>query len=245
MSKKSLHPSGRTIIFEEEYHQYFIESAPEIRFTSGTTFLHKFTTPFDKDRISKNYALKHKLQQEEVLTQWENKGRTSRENGTEVHAYLEDLFNKKPAKTNTTNEVVAKMQKVSIDLFSKISSMYNLVEAEKIVADVDNCVAGMVDLIGKKDSTVIILDYKTNAKIDRENPWQTMKYPVQKLQDSNFNQYSLQLNIYQNIMMSQLYFPPETTFERYLLHITPDQYEIIECPDLQNEVNQMFKAWRS
>jgi len=244
--KTSIHPSKKTIIFEEDRHLYYTSDNPDRFFTSGTTFLHHFTETFDKDRISKSYAKKHNLNQSDVLEQWETKARVSRENGTQVHATLENLFLGKTVMISKDNDRVAAMQKSGIQLFSDLQSKYKLIEAEKIVADLQNRIAGMVDLIGiKQDGTIVILDYKTNEKITYENNFQTLKYPVNHLQDTSFNQYTLQLNIYQNIMISQGYFPQNTPYERFILHIRPDGYEIIECPDRQFDVSKMLEHFKT
>ncbi|MBP9668102.1 hypothetical protein KBD87_04880 [Candidatus Saccharibacteria bacterium] len=88
-----------------------------------------------------------------------------------------------------------------------------------------------------------ILGCRVGEKITYENVWQTLKQPISHLQDTSFNQYSLQLNIYQYIMTNQNYFAHDTKFERYLLHITPDKYDIIEVPERQNEVISMIGAF--
>lgn len=241
--KKAPHPSGRNIIFEEERHIYYIEDDPKFKFVSGTTFLHKFVNPFDRENISKKYAAKNNLNQADVLKQWDDKARTSRENGTEVHAALENLFLGKSVVIPKSDDKVSKMKRIGIQLFNKLQSDYILLESEKIVADLNYKIAGMIDLLAaKQDGTICIMDYKTNEKITYENIWQTLKPPVSHLQDTSFNQYSLQLNIYQYIMTNQNYFAPDTKFERYLLHITPDKYDIIEVPDRQNEVINMIGA---
>jgi len=245
MIKKATHPTHETIVFEEESHVYKLESDPTKKFISGTTFLHQFVHPFDKERISQSYSKKHKLNQEDVLKQWDDKARISRENGTRVHATLEALFLGEKVMICKDNEKVAAMQKSGIKLFDQLQRMYKLIEAEKIVADLNNNIAGMVDLIGiKPDGTVVILDYKTNEKISFENQWQTLKLPVNHLQDTNFNQYSLQLNLYQNIMDSQGYFPKNTNYQRFILHIAPDKFEIIECPDMQTEIASLLSAFK-
>lgn len=242
--KHSKHPSGKTIIFEEASHLYSIKEQPDINFTSGTTFLHHFTPEFDRESISLKYAKKNKLNQSDVLQQWEDKAKTSRENGTAVHSFLEDMFYGKTVMFSK-NEKVRSMQKIGIQLFSELNSKYSMYESEKIVADIDNKIAGMIDLICKKNDKIIIMDYKTNESIKYDNKFQIMKFPLQKLQDCNFNHYTLQMNIYQNIMISQGYFPRDAEYERYILHITPEKFNIIECPDKQQEVELMFNHFKT
>lgn len=51
------------------------------------------------------------------------------------------------------------------------------------------------------DKWFYIDDWKTNKKLDFENPFQKMKPPIQHLDDCNWNHYRLQLSLYCNIMI--------------------------------------------
>jgi len=244
MIKRAPHPSGKTIIFEEDRHVYYIDGDEDTCFVSGTTFLHKFAQPFDRDAVSLRYAQKHGLDQQEVLKQWEEKGRIARDNGTAVHNFAENLVLGKPVPLDSKNEKVHRMQKQAIYAISELEERFDLIETEKVVAHLPCKIAGMVDLIGREKKTGVlwILDYKTNKRIDLQNQWQIMKPPINHLQQCNYNEYSLQMNLYRWIMNEEKYFQ-EQNYKQALIHITEDQWQLIECPDRQKEIKLMVDCY--
>ena len=79
MIKQAVHPSGDIITFNSQGHTYSSKQYPKQKFTSGTKFLAKFFNEFDAERISKNYAAKHSMEQQDVLAMWKRKGDIGRE----------------------------------------------------------------------------------------------------------------------------------------------------------------------
>ena len=63
--------------------------------------------------------------------------------------------------------------------------------------------AGQIDLIVKSGNDIYIIDHKTNGKIDLKSGFNTktkttakMKYPLNNLDDCNFQHYTMQLSTY-------------------------------------------------
>ena len=244
--KKSNHPSGEVITFNERFHLYNVESDRNVKFISGTTFLKKFFPAFDSQTISLKYAEKHNLKQEDVLFQWKEKGRISAEEGTEVHKYMEDLFFDKNPVFNESNERVHKMQQQGLSLWNNfLMKEYDLIEAEKIVASIDLKIAGMVDLIGvhKQTGRLTLLDYKTNASFDFSNKWQKALFPISHLDDTKYNKYSLQLALYQYIIEKEHYYPSYPNIDRVILHIMEDEWDTYSCPEMKREITSMIAAF--
>ena len=242
--KKSPHPSGETIVFEEKNHVYFVEGNDDVIFTSGTTFLKKFFEPFDTETISARYAAKHGLVQEEVIKMWKESGRRAADEGTEVHQYMEDLFFMKEPIVSMKNERVRKLQQQGFQMWCEyLNKEYDLIDAEKVIASIDLKLAGMVDLIGRNKSTgaLALLDYKTNKSLKMDNPWQTGTGPLIHLQDCNYNHYCLQLNLYQYLIEREGYFEADE-FERVILHLTSDGYKAYKAPLMRAEIENMVKA---
>jgi ATP-dependent exoDNAse (exonuclease V) beta subunit len=226
--KRAKHPSGRHIIFEESNHVYYVEDEPGMKFVSGTTFIKRWFPKFDKEAISAAYAAKRGLSQSEVLKSWDDKGRVARENGTEVHKYLEDLFDKK-SPVFSSNDKVKNMQIMSKNAWREIKDTYIPLESECIFASIGDRIAGMADLIckNKKTGKLAILDYKTNAVLKTENPFQKAFAPISHMDDCNFNHYILQLNLYRHIAEKEGYGKYE---EMKLVHITDRQYKLVDTP---------------
>ena len=244
---RSDHPSGKHILFQDDIHIYSVEEDPSVKFTSGTKFLHQFIPEFDSHNISLRYAAKHGMEQADVLAAWAEKGKVSRENGSEVHLFLENLFTGVHNEFNMENERVYAMQEVGLELWDYLNEKYEILEVEKVVAHLGLKLAGMVDLIGvdRETGDLCILDYKTSAKITFENQWQTMLPPCRHLQDCNFNHYTLQMNTYQWIMSEEGYYPSETQYERHILHIIPEGWKSFACPDRQEEIKNMVEAFKN
>ena len=66
----STNPSGIKITFEEKTHKYWsIIDNKELRYVSGTTFVHKFLPEFDEMRISEMVANLAFLEQKSMKQQ--------------------------------------------------------------------------------------------------------------------------------------------------------------------------------
>ncbi len=252
--KTSVMPNGMTLQFEEKWHKYSVKEKPELKFISGTKFLSKFSVPFDRDGISARYAKKYDMKQKDVINMWEKKGEISREAGTLVHNYIEDvLLGKEPRIPQTvdslySNEIIESgMKKIKqADLVcEKILDEYEIVAVEEILASIEYGIAGMADLraINKKSRAMTILDHKTNAKIDMNNRWSNMLPPIQNLEDCSFNKYSLQLNLYEKVLKLGDYVEPDEYFEHFLIHIKEDSFSFVECDKFEKEIGRMLVDW--
>lgn len=257
MPKVEKHPSGAMIVFDPKWHSYKCPQKPGLRFVSGTKFLSKFYPTFDKEGISKRYAEKNGLSQMEVLSQWARKGEVSRESGTLVHNYLENLSNgvvlkhENAAKHEDEDiEQMALSKMVCADrLFNEICDTHEIVKPEMIVASLGRAVAGQVDLVAKRkdNGAFAFFDYKTNAEIKFENRWQRCLKPVDHFEHCNFIEYSLQLGLYEFIAREDGYL--ETLgwegdeVDRYIVHITEDSDKgmIYPCADVSGEIGKMFE----
>jgi len=225
--KRSNHPSGEIIVFEDKRHVYYVESDDSIDFSA-------------------RYAMKHGLEQEDVKKMWKENGRRAAEEGTAVHQYMEDLFFGKDPMVSLYNDRVADLQRKGFEFFyNNLIKNYELVDAEKVIASIDLRIAGMVDLIGINKSTgaLALLDYKTNKSLKFENPWQTGLGPLLHLQDTNYNHYCLQLSLYQFIMEREGYLDAynatEAEPERVVIHINESEVRCYNTPCMKKEIEKM------
>src|SRR5687767_626540 len=74
--------------FIEQDHIY-VNDDGEV-YTSATSFIKSFCNPFEKDKIAKKYAKKHKKTVEEVLAEWDKIGKEAIKKGTAYHKMKED-----------------------------------------------------------------------------------------------------------------------------------------------------------
>lgn len=261
-TKQDIHPDGRIIEFYEEDHRYCIQGEPEVEFTSATTWIGKFFPEFDREEVSKRYALKHELEQEAVLAMWDEKSRIARERGTLVHARaeqailhflekgsvlaLDELLTDEHSDGVSDNPLLTRALISSMhQAVEKMSGVLDFISSERVIASPQLGLSGMVDLTVKLRSSkgrqvIGLYDWKTNQKIQRHNPWQNGLPPIQHLSDCNFIHYSLQLNLYEYICRREGYFEPDTVFQKVLIHLGPDGYQTFKCDNLQHVIELML-----
>ncbi len=255
MTKIETHPkSGHTIVFDPKWHTYKCVQQPHINFISGTKFLSQFFTPFDRDNISAKYAKKNNLDQAKVLKLWDRKGELGRETGNLIHAYLEarlldkDLSYEQACKHSDPEIQASAMNKIphADAALTEVLANYDLIQAEMIVASLTHNIAGMIDILArnKKTGRVSFLDWKTNAKINFSNRWQSGLDPIKHIEDCSYNKYNLQLNLYQRIAVEEKYLIGDDIIdiERVIIHIKTDGYEMIPCHNLQKEIDDMIRS---
>ena len=235
MIKASKHPNGNIICFNEQFHGYYIEERPNIRFTSGTTFVNSFFPKFDTKLVSERYAAKHRLDAKQVRKEWKEKSRKSRLRGVKYHAYAEDVYN------NVDNKFSNKITKIIDKKFKTLyRDGYIPVACEKIIASPELKVAGMVDLIMGKGDTLLISDWKFVGEITRQNIWQNAKFPIQWLPDCNYFRYVLQLNLYKYLIKREGYYPNFKNYKLEIYHVTEGGLEVIDVPNYINTIKNMM-----
>ena len=210
----------KKVVFYEDSHSYYLGDK---RLTSITQYISKFKTPFDRDRISKEYAKKHNRKQEDVLAEWDKKAKDSTDMGSFVHKIFEDFIDGKEIETREDYPKCKVAEKIIEELFS---SRLTPVATELIVYT--DKYAGQIDCIAKNDKGEhFILDWKTNGKIDKSNYWQTMKGKFSQYDDCALNHYSIQLRAYQSMCKEY------DIKNCFIVHLKEDSYEIIEAKKIK------------
>lgn len=139
----------------------------------------------------------------EILQSYEDKRNASTERGTKIHAMMEDLFYQGDKKAinkyagGGTFEVKKGYYKLDIDraIYPEFLISYEFDEYLKI--------AGQIDYLQISDNEVVLLDWKTNGRIDKESYFdrttkkrQMMLSPLENIMDCNLCHYQLQLSMY-------------------------------------------------
>ena len=214
----------KRVIFREEDHSYTLDGNK--RLTSITQYISKFKAPFDKDRISKQYAKKHGRTQEDVLSEWQKKADDACTMGTYIHSLFEDFIDGK--ELTEINDIDYPKSKVAIEVINDLFISGRLIPvATELIVYTDEY-AGQIDCIAKdKDGKHYIIDWKTNKEIKRSNHWQSMNGKFGVFDDCNFNHYSIQLRAYQS-MCKQF-----DISDCYICHINETGYELIRARDIE------------
>lgn len=246
---KQKNPKGIEIVFEEKTHKYSsIIDGKEIVYTSGTTFVHRFFPQFDPTgEITKRCALKEGITPEALRLKWKEKANRSARFGTKIHETVEDVLNGNMLRNKPVDEKERKTMDVAVKLAKKLLERTEIIGIEKIVFDSDIRIAGTMDLFvrSKKNGQLWILDHKTNEHIDTFNKWNEFALkPIEHLANTNFCQYTLQLNLYENILKRAGYVDQSEKIEKALLHITESGNKTYPLADTQKEIELMIEYFR-
>lgn len=246
--KTAQNPSGQTIYFDEDRHRYF---CGDIVLTSVTTWVGSFFPKFNAEKVAKGYAKKNGKTPEYWMEEWAKKGEDADELGTNVHGYAEhcieapytQLLRLDPLITPEPKNDKESAMFQSVDkAITELRKRYRFISAEAIVFSLALGIAGTIDFLAKEIATgdILIGDWKTNQKIDKEDVWRTAFPPISSLDDCNFNKYALQVNMYEKILTVENYFPGRK-FKKALFHITEGGAAPYKVGDMQGVVDLMLE----
>lgn len=250
-TSQAVDPQGNTILFDEAEHRYHTPSPvpdeiPDILYTSGTSLIHKFGSPFDQRAIAERVAARDGRNVDEVIAEWKAKADASCLVGTRVHEVCEDVLLNRAIRNTPADERERALMHAGYDAAVKVRTSMQLIGVEKIVFDIDLRIAGTIDLLAKAaDGSTWILDWKTNQKMRDTNEYgQFMLAPVSHLPSCEVSTYSLQLSLYELILRRRGYIPPNTRVNRALIHLHEDgTYQLVKLPDRASEVKDMIITW--
>ena len=186
---------------------------------------------------------------QEILDSYTLENKKSCEYGTKVHAQIENaLYGRDPntlKKFGVGGKIPVYKGKYILELGSGVYPEFMISYRED-----DFLLCGQVDLIIAEGDDIVIIDHKSNKKIefksfyDKYKKSQTMmKYPLNTIQDCNGQHYTLQLSTYA-WMIQQL--NPRYNIKRLTIHwIDHDGKEsFIDVPYMKQEVEKMLTDYK-
>lgn len=189
------------------------------------------------------------LKKQEILDGYTLENKKSCEYGTKIHAQIENALYGRDPNTLKKFGVGGKMPvykgKYILELGSGVYPEFMISYREN-----DFLLCGQVDLIIAEGDDIVIIDHKSNKKIefksffDKYKKSQTMmKYPLNTIQDCNGQHYTLQLSTYA-WMIQQL--NPRYNIKRLTIHwIDHDGKEsFIDVPYMKQEVEKMLADYK-
>ena len=232
--------------YEKEHKYYFYDNPVK---TSVTQFVSTFFEPFDSFGISKKYAEKHGLDQEEVLKEWEKQGKVSSTSGTIIHKYLEDYARGKVFDIDYS-------QAEELNIGAEVRERVNLLlpQAEKFHRDtfdklipiqleytvgIDDVIAGNIDLLcwNVKAGEFQIWDYKNLKEMTTYSRFNKMaQKEFSCYQDCHLVHYSIQQNLYKIMLERKLGITVGNCYLVHFSHLEKD-YKIYQCLDPTRECN--------
>lgn len=143
--------------------------------------------------------------QQDILDEWDKNNREACERGTKIHSELENSFYKAGKNVNLQKFGIGGKFECKKD-YSDLDLEYGVYPEYLIYRESNDGIlkiAGQIDCIVKSGNDIILIDHKTNKKIDLKSGFNTqtkstakMKYPLNNLDDCNFWHYTMQLSIY-------------------------------------------------
>ena len=239
ITKKDKNPKGVEIRFDEDEHKYVTDNVQD--FTSVTTLVGKYFRPFDTEEISKRYALKHGKDQDEIKALWKREGDLACELGSNVHLYGEQLMlnNPNPIKPRDKNMKEVILFSVMDDVIKMLKEQFEFIGSEKIVFSEKYKIAGMIDLLLKKDDIIFLVDFKTSKKVDQSNPFQNYGTgPLKNMADNNFNHFSIQLNTYRWLLLEEKYYDCKICM--FIIHLNMNGYDLFSVDDMQETIMKLI-----
>lgn len=218
--------SFKDLVFIEDGHKYFLNGKP---IPSVTTITHRFKEEFDENEAAEKYALKHGETTEHWLKKWNYSSVKATTKGTLVHSFGESLgWLKNGHPELITDEcrhvyiedkgwlIPTRPQEESIiQFYEDLPDNFHFVLAEtkvytglnKELTNLNEDYCGTFDLLfyykhplDDSKSGLIIMDFKTNASLEKEYSrakGKMMFPPFEDLYDESLGSYVLQLSAYQ------------------------------------------------
>lgn len=228
---------------------------------SVTRFLGLFTPYFDRDKIAANVAAKQGVDTNSVINQWEFEKDIACLRGTLFHNYIDNYLNKKiiPLDKQSVSNLISQEEEQTtfytnlariILQFKSFYEYYNKrfihLKSEFAVGDMsDTRICGTIDNLSLCRTTgeLYIIDYKTNKKYDKKSSFKnTLKYPVQHLEDCKHSIYSLQLNMYRYIIEKYTNIPCKGLVVWF--NEKNEECELHPTLELQNEIKLMVDHYK-
>lgn len=179
------------VILNAETHTY-VNTETNEKYISATQFLSKYKPEFDKEEKARSVSKREGVDVNVILEIWAEKTRRANAYGTYIHSIMETYL-----KDKTYLEQDADLIDSFIECISDITDSKSKFYSELIIANDKYKVAGMSDLIIERGNFFYVVDYKTNEKFTFTSKFNNyFLEPIDYLQDSKFNTYSLQLSLY-------------------------------------------------
>jgi ATP-dependent exoDNAse (exonuclease V) beta subunit len=226
------------ISFEEESHRYLYNGKECI---STTSVINKYKKHFNVEEQATRYSLKHGLEYNDVVKEWDDKRIASIIKGTHAHKYAELKFANKVY--SPSEEDLPVSLRLMIDKFYDDSRGRLIpIRSEMIVGDEDLLLCGMIDQLfyNVKANELQIWDYKTNKEINTYSKYKNkMTNGLNHLQECEYNTYSLQLGIYKKIIEKNTNLKLGNSYICWI-NEQNDTYKTFKMADMVNEVDFIF-----
>jgi len=245
LAELNKHIRDKRIKFMDKGHKYWIDD-DDNDLVSCTTYIKKFFNEFDTDTVIDNIIKSDKynnpdykyygMKENDIKKLWNDNSKKAMSNGTNLHLDIEHFYN--------DIEVINDSEEYKQFLnFYEIHKKMKIYRTEWLIFSDILKITGAIDAVFIDDNgELTICDWKRSKEINYKNfSNKTALYPFDHLQDCNYSQYSLQLNLYRIIIETYYGFKVK---EMFLVVMHPNNisgnYEKIMVPRLQKESEWLF-----
>jgi hypothetical protein len=201
LALKNAHVRDQDIMFQEDGHIYTIRG--DKYYKSCTTWVKSLFGKFNPDEVIDKMMANEKWPQNkhfgmskpEIKTLWSENGKKAAAFGTSMHKYIEEFYNgiDLPAEFPVELSYFARFYHDHPELVP--------FRTEMMIYDEDIRICGSVDMLFQnEDNTLSIYDWKFSKEIQTHSFGKKGLGPASELNDCNTTHYSLQLNLYREIL---------------------------------------------
>jgi hypothetical protein len=234
-----------SIAFDEESHKYLHakDETGNAEYVSVTTLIERFF-PFDLRRYIERKAKEEGKTEDVVLDEYLILRDEAAEKGTTLHNQIENFLKGYEFDSNSkefelfSNFHDAEIKKRSLE-FS---------EAEKMILSNRHNVAGTIDCLFRKTGSgeYVMIDWKRSKKVTVDGRPRVYGYgfalsELDHLDNSSFNRYCLQQNIYKHILETE-YSLKVSSMKLVVLHENFPSYYVLNVPDMKEETEIILNS---
>ncbi|MDO8610078.1 MAG: hypothetical protein Q7R95_05990 [bacterium] len=222
------------IIFQEKEHRYFWNNQ---ELTSVSLLISNYKPIFDpQGHIVRAVAKRDGISESQVKINWEKIKVDACSKGHDFHSQAEHFIK--------TGEILDGTYKDVVETFSKIKFPGPLKSEIMLFSEVYK-IAGTADLVCLiNDKDIELGDFKTNKKINLKSKYgNKLLYPLEHLDASEINIYSIQLGLYKYMLEEFGYNVKKIT----LHHINPETRNIdsYDIKYLKKEIKDVLEHFQS
>ena len=234
-----------SIAFDEESHKYIHpkDETGNAEYISVTTLIERFF-PFDLKRYIERKAEEENRTEEDVLDEYLLMRDEAAEKGTYLHNQIESFLKKAEFDSDS------KEFELFLEFYNKEIKARNLLffDAERMIFSDKYNVAGTIDCLFKKENKdeYVMLDWKRSKKLIIDGRPRIFGYgyalsELSSLDNSSFNRYCLQQNIYKHIAEME-YGMKISSMKLVVLHENYSDYHIVDVPTMKREASIILNS---
>lgn len=234
-----------SIAFDEESHKYIHpkDETGNAEYISVTTLIERFF-PFDLKRYIERKAEEENRTEDDVLDEYLLLRDEAAEKGTYLHKQIECFL-----KQDKFDSDFAEFQ-LFLEFYNKEIKPRNLLffDAERMIFSDKYNVAGTIDCLFKKadKDEYVMLDWKRSKKLIIDGRPRIFGYgyalsELSSLDNSSFNRYCLQQNIYKHIAETE-YGMKISSMKLVVLHENYSDYHVVDVPVMKKETNIILNS---